>query len=192
MGALLRIMYYSVGSMLLGVILTLAGIALMFFLIKSWRRNSTFTLSSFIVGGVLFFFLAFQSILLCGAVTIKSYGDDIEAAINSMVAGLPQETVLTQADSQQLLDAISSEWPLVGYYVNLADFRGHTPRTVAAAMADELDSYMNWYIFRRVCWSLLFVAVGAAVVIKTMDGKSGGRRVSSRRAPSTYRRIYDD
>lgn len=64
-------MFHSAGSMFLGIFITLAGVGLMFFLIKSWRRNATYTLLSFIVGGVLFFFLAFQSILLCGAVTIK-------------------------------------------------------------------------------------------------------------------------
>ena len=65
---------YSVGSLLLGVFLTIVGIVLMFVLIRSWWRDSTFTPMSFVVGGILFFFLAFQAVLLCGAVTIKSMG----------------------------------------------------------------------------------------------------------------------
>ena len=74
--------------------------------------------------------------LFCGAVTIKSYSDDVERAINDMVEGLPDGVAFSQADSQQLLERISQEWPLVGYYVNMADFSGHTPATIASAMAD--------------------------------------------------------
>ena len=151
-----------------GVLLTIIGIVLMFVLIRLWWRNCTFTPMSFVVGGILFFFLAFQAVLLCGAITIKSYSDDVENAINVMVDGLPEDVLFSTEDSQTILDNIGEEWPLVGYYVNMADFQGHTPATIAGAMVDELCSYMNWFILRRVGWCLLFVLVGAIIVIKTI------------------------
>lgn len=167
------------GSLLLGVFLTILGIVLMFVLIRSWWRDSTFTPMSFVVGGILFFFLAFQAVLLCGAVTIKSYCDDVEMAIDGMVANVPDDILFSTEDSQQILDRISEEWPLVGYYVNMADFQGHTSATIGSAMADELRSYMNWFILRRVCWSLAFVVVGAIIVIKTITRRANQLRRSS-------------
>ena len=86
MGALFQIIAYSLGNLFLGVILTIVGVALMFVLIQSWRSNCTYTPLSYITGGILFLFLSFQAILLCGAVTIKSYSDDVEHAINGWVA----------------------------------------------------------------------------------------------------------
>ena len=169
MGALINILYYSVGSMLTGILLTIIGIVLMFTLIRLWWRNSTFTLTSILVGIVLFFFLSFQSVLLCGAITIKSYSDDVEAYINTLVRDVPDVEQFSTEESQIILDYISKEWPLVGYYVDLADFQGHTPTTIAKAMVDELRNYMNWFMFRRVCWSSLFAIVGAIVVIKTIS-----------------------
>lgn len=169
------------GSLLLGVFLTILGIVLMFVLIRSWWRDSTFTPMSFVVGGILFFFLAFQAVLLCGAVTIKSYCDDVETAINGLVANVPDDIPFSTEDSQQILDCISEEWPLVGYYVNMADFQGHTSATIGSAMADELRSYMNWFILRRVCWSLAFVVVGAIIVIKTITRRTNQLRRSSGR-----------
>mgnify|MGYP001776094880 FL=1 len=169
------------GSLLLGVFLTILGIVLMFVLIRSWWRDSTFTPMSFVVGGILFFFLAFQAVLLCGAVTIKSYCDDVEMAIDGMVANVPDDILFSTEDSQQILDRISEEWPLVGYYVNMADFQGHTSATIGSAMADELRSYMNWFILRRVCWSLAFVVVGAIIVIKTITRRANQLRRSSGR-----------
>ena len=168
---------------MLGVFLTIVGIVLMFVLIRSWWRNSTFTPMSFVVGGILFFFLAYQAVLICGAVTIKSYCDDVEMAINGMVANIPDDVPFSTEDSQVILDQISEEWPLVGYYVNMADFRGQTSATIGSAMADELRSYMNWFILRRVCWSLAFVVIGAIIVIKTITVHNNQLRRSSGRTP---------
>ena len=58
MGVLFHIIRYSIGNLFLGVLLTVAGILLMFVLIRSWRRDSTFTPVSYIVGVILFFFLS--------------------------------------------------------------------------------------------------------------------------------------
>lgn len=65
MGALFQIVAYSIGNLFLGILLTVVGVILLFVLIQSWYRNSTFTPVSYIVGGILFLFLSFQSILLC-------------------------------------------------------------------------------------------------------------------------------
>ena len=62
MGALFQIVAYSIGNLFLGILLTVVGVILLFVLIQSWYRNSTFTPVSYIVGGILFLFLSFQSI----------------------------------------------------------------------------------------------------------------------------------
>lgn len=182
MNALFNILTYSMGSLLLGIILTIVGIGLMFVFVKLWWKVDTFTPMSFICGFILFFFLAFQSVLFCGAVTIKSYCDDIEIAINQIVDKIPLNNRFSQEDSQLILNQISETWPLVGYYVNMADFEGHTPATIAKAMADELRSVMNWFILRRIGWSLLFVFIGAVAIIKSISGRyQSGRSLSTRR-----------
>lgn len=53
----MNIFYHSLGSMLVGVVLTIIGIILMYVLIRLWRRNSTFSIASIVVGIILFFFL---------------------------------------------------------------------------------------------------------------------------------------
>ncbi len=58
MGALMNIFYHSLGSMLVGVVLTIIGIILMYVLIRLWWRNSTFSIASIAVGIILFFFLS--------------------------------------------------------------------------------------------------------------------------------------
>lgn len=192
MGALYTIVSYSLGNLFLGILLTLVGVGLMFFLIRSWFSNSSFTPFSYIVGFVLFLFLSFQAVLLCGAVTIKSYCDEVEVAINEWVRNLPDDVQFDKESSQQVLEQIQQEWPLVGYFVGGADFTGHTPVDIARAMTDELHSFMNGFILRRIGWSLLFVVVGAFIVIKTMEHTRRQRNRGGYASARSRRRRYDD
>lgn len=192
MGALFNILAYSISSLFFGLLITIAGVVLMFFLIKSWRRGAAFSPASFVVGAVLFCLLAYQSVLFCGAVTIKSYSDDVEAAINDMVKDIPEDMAFSRDDSQSLLDRIGEEWPLVQYYVNMADFSGHNCNTIATAMANELRSYMNRFMLRRLGWCLLFVIGGAVVVIKTMRPASLSANCKYSTRHESVNRVYDD
>lgn len=195
MGALFTIIEYSISNLFIGVFLTLIGLFLMYFIIGSWFKNKSFTVLSFIVGGILFFLLSFQSVLLCGAVTIKTYSEDVEAYINSAVSNISTDYTFDEENSQKLLELITEEKPLVGYFVGGADFTGHTPDSIAEAFVDELRSFMNKFILRRVAWSLAFVILGAVIVINSMEGGSGRSRTSSRsgRSGSSVhrRRRYD-
>ncbi len=187
-GALSNILTHSIGSLVLGVVLTVAGVVSLFLIIKGWRKNATFTPLSFIVGAILFFPLAYQAIFICGAVTIKGYCDDVEMYVNKLVDGIPNYTEFNQKDSQKILDRICEEIPIVEYYLGWADFSGHTPETIAPAMANKIRSYMNWFILRRIGWSLLFIAIGAFIVIKTMESV---KRIH-RGEYHSRRKVYED
>lgn len=193
MGAYFKLLRTRWEICFLGVILTIVGVALMFVLIQSWRSNCTYTPLSYITGGILFLFLSFQAVLLCGAVTIKSYTDDVEHAINGWVANVPSDVQFDQEASQNVLERITEEWPLVGYFVGGADFTGHTSESLGPAMAEELRSFMNYFILRRIGWSLLFIICGAVIVIKSMERVSRRSYSSSRgRMAGSRRKRYDD
>lgn len=181
------ILFNSIGNLIWGVLLTVVGIALMFLIIKSWRKDAEFSPASYLVGIVLFFFLAFQSILMCGAITIKSGADEILSYINRMVEDIPEGIPFSTSNSQQILDNICDEYPIVGEYVDWADFEGHDSSDIADAMVEELNSFLNWYILRRIGWSVLFVVIGAVAVIKSMPNIYRNRRASSRPATSQRR-----
>ena len=168
MGVYASVLKYSIGNIFIGIIVTIIGLVLMFLLIKGWYKNATMSVVAYVVAVILVFFLSFHSTLICGAFTIKSYSDKVERLINSTVASLPTNQILDQDESQQILETISVGYPLVGYFLNYADFSGHTPQNIAKSMNDTMQTYMNWYILRRLGWVLLFVVVGAFIVIKTM------------------------
>lgn len=165
------ILHHALDCLFLGILFTIIGVGLLFFLIKGFYRNAAFTPLSLIVAVVLLVLLSLQSIMLCGAVKIKSLSDDMRMTINQCLPDYwdNRAVELSPGECQELLDNVIDEYPLVGYYVDMADFKGYDTTNIADAMIDEMNSVMNKFIWKRVGWSLLFILSGAFIVIKTMD-----------------------
>lgn len=172
------ILHHALDCLFIGILLTVLGVGLLFFLIKGFYRNSTFTPLSLVVAFVLLILLSLQSIMLCGAVKVKSMSDDVRMAINQCLPEywINKAVEITPAEGQELLDHVIDEYPLVGYYVDMADFKGYDTTNIADAMTDEMNSFMNKFIWKRVGWCLLFIITGAFIVIKTMDVVHAVRR----------------
>ncbi|MDO4930671.1 MAG: hypothetical protein Q4E59_06010 [Bacteroidales bacterium] len=180
MGIVFDILFNSIGSIFLGLLLTFVIVGLIYWLVQALSsNNSTFSPVGYFAGGLLFFFLAFQMILICGAFTVKSYVDNVEETINGFVAALPQDEILTDGENQNIMDHVVEEYPLVGNYIDTAKLSGQTASDFAHATASALRASINSYILRRAGWSLLFILLSTTCMAMTM--KRAYR--STRRAP---------
>lgn len=190
MSALFEILRYSTGSVLLGILFGLACLALFFFLIKGWYKNATFTPVSYIVGAVLGILLIFQSILICGSVSIYRSISRYEMIAQEMVdkyLAYNPDRVFTNSETNALTQDIISNNPLLSYYVGGSEIVGYNVSQYPKALADACRTYFRWYIFRRVMWSLGFVIVAAVIVIKTMEHSQQSHRPSRTRPASRTR-----
>ena len=117
-----------------------------------------------------------------------------EWIIKNMRTTPPTAITLSSEDAQVILNQVSNEFPIVGYYVNKVESWGNTPSSIAKSLVDALHRYLNWFILRRIGWCLLFIVLGAVAVINTIskenrNGKSPrytSRRLNSKRG-SRYR-----
>ena len=150
MWALYDILNYSFSSVIWGLLIAIACMALFVFLIKGWYKDATFSPVSYIIGAILFIFLSFQCVLIVGSLKIISMTDDYKQRITSIVESVysPSDMV-SMPQASDVIDTIIDEFPI--------------------AMADELRSFMRWYIFRRILWCLGFVIVGAICVLRSMS-----------------------
>lgn len=198
MQALFNILQYSIGSLFIGILLTVLGMAIMVFLIRGWYKDALFSLWSYVVGAVLFFLLAFQNTLVVGAIAIIRSTDDYERYITYIVESYAKERTndptgtsrafneLMESEalseqSDELIKYTMVQYPLLGYYISGADLRGFSFSQLPAAMMDELRSMLRWYIVRRLLWELLFVAVGSFIVIRSLAHKTPTHRYSPQR-----------
>jgi len=166
---LFEILRYSFSSVIWGVLIAIFCMALFVFLIKGWYKDATFSPVSYLVGAVLFLFLSFQCVLIVGSLKIISMTDDYEQQITALVQSYSPEDEVSQAQASEVIDAIINEFPILEYYIGGGEFSGYTASQLPAAIAQELRSFMRWYIFRRILWCLGFVAVGAYLVIRSLS-----------------------
>lgn len=167
---LFDILQYSFSSLFWGVLTAGLCMALFVFLIKGWYKDAEFSPVSYLVGGILFCLLTVQCILIVGSCKIIQTAGYYEIQLTRMVEQSlsPYEEVsplLTDDIIKQLIE----EYPLLEHYISGGEFSGYTARELPHAISEELRSFMQWYIFRRILWCLAFVIVGAVCVIKTMS-----------------------
>lgn len=166
---LFEILKYSFSSVIWGVLIAVSCMALFVFLIKGWYKDATFSPVSYLVGAVLFLFLSFQCVLIVGSLKIISMTDEYEQQITALVQSYSPEDEVSQAQASEVIDAIIDKFPILEYYIGGGEFSGYTASQLPAAIAQELRSFMRWYIFRRILWCLGFVAVGAFLVIRSLS-----------------------
>ncbi len=186
--ALFDILRYSFSSAIWGILIAVACMVLFVFLIKGWYKDATFSPVSYVIGAILFLFLSIQCILIVGSLKILDTTDYYEMEITQIVDSsydTLDEVTMGQADD--IIKVIIDRFPLLQYYISGGEFSGFTAKELPHAMADELRSFMRWYIFRRILWCLGFVIVGAVCVIKSMSKQK--KRVSSNLRRSV---TYDD
>ena len=174
---LFDILRYSFSSMIWGILIAVACMALFVFLIKGWYKDATFSPISYAVGAILFLFLSFQCILIVGSLKIISMTDEYEQRIANIVESVyssSEEVSMSQASD--VIDTIIDEFPILEYYIGGGEFSGFTAEQLPHAMADELRSFMRWYIIRRILWCFGFVIVGAICVIKSLSKNYQGIR----------------
>ena len=190
MGLLVDIFTNSLLSIFLGFLFALGGVILLFLAIQGWYKNRTFTPLSYVAGAVVFCFFLYQSILICGAFACKSFGDEIEARINEIVAlraSFMPDYEFSREQTDEIFKEATAVFPVIAEYVGWADFEGHTPLNIAASMHETLDKFLNIFILKRLGWCLLFLVLGALAVIKTMDVQ---RAIASRRRTGSSARTH--
>jgi hypothetical protein len=168
--ALFDILKYSFSSAIWGILIAVICMALFVFLIKGWYKDATFSPVSYIIGAILFVFLSVQCVLIIGSLKIISTTDYYETEISRIVDNVYDASdEVTKGQSDDIIQVIIDRFPILHYYIGGGEFSGFTAKELPHAMADELRSFMRWYIFRRILWCLGFVIVGAICVIKSLS-----------------------
>lgn len=172
--------------------------ALFFLLIKGWWKDAVMSLSTYIVGGVLGILLMFQCTLICGSLAIMHKANEFEAlateAVQQMVTRgeATLNEIVNHAETQEVMDEIVRNHPILGSYCEGADFTGHELVELPKAMTAELNNYLKKYIVRRLLWALAFVVVAAVVANYTITkGNATNRQYASHRRSNDRMRQRD-
>ena len=96
--------------------------------------------------------------------------DEYEQRISLIVEdSYSPSDMVSMPEASDVVDTIIDEYPILEYYISGGEFSGYSASQLPHVMADELRSFMRWYIDRRILWCLGFVIVGAICVIRSMS-----------------------
>lgn len=179
-GLLYDILTYSAGSLIIGLIVTLLLVGLLFFIVKGFFPQSTFSPLSIVVGVVLTFFLGYRMITMCGAISLKWMCDDFETYINGLIPEkMLQEAVpLSESETDVIMDKALNEFPILSQFVGGGTFIGNDTSNIAHAMATTLNEFLNQFIWQSLLWGFVYLVIAAALVVWTLK-KQWDHRLSS-------------
>lgn len=174
-------------SVFYAVIITAALMALLYAILKSISRNIVCCVPFYITGVVLAVLLTIQFTLLIGAVRCKGSIDSVQVFLEQNVEN--NIGTVSAKESQEILDDMVEEFPLIGVFIGYANFSGNDVRNLPEVMCDSLNSFFNKYILHRILWIMVLV-VTACVIVMLYDWRTTTHTV--RTNARVARRNYDD
>ena len=79
--------------------------------------------------------------------------------------------VVNANESQAIFDMLIDDYPMLGNYLQLADFSGNHVADLVFAMPQEVRSEMSSVIWSNLLWALGYIVVACIVVMIFDKGK---------------------
>lgn len=179
-------------SVLWGIVIALAVMGLVVFIVNAIASNRSMTPLSWIAALIMAIMVCIQSTLMVGAIKAKSIAADLERTVSTAAEKVDEfgsETVSTLG-VKETVSAVKEKYPYIKQFADTDDLSTANAKDTAAEIHNAAQHALNWYIVRRVGWSLLFAVIGALIAYKTMD--SVRQHSVKLRRGTTSRYVYDD
>lgn len=174
----------SYSSIWYGIIAAVIFVAAIFFIIAAMQGdNKRFSPLTYVLGIALTAFLSFQFTFLIGAIIFKSDCNDITSIINDFVPN----SVLTNGvgEIRGNLKQLAEEEPFIKNFIDVEAIDDSlSDGAIGDAILSKVHSYLNWYIVRRILWSLLACGIIGTLMYISMERNRLHRSASGRRNAS--------
>lgn len=161
---------HIISSIFWGIVIALAVMGLAVLIIKAIAPNRSMTPLSWIAALIMAVMVCIQSTLMVGAIKAKSIVADIEDTVNT-VAEEADEFSAEESPTlniQEKINAVKEKYPYIKQFADTSKLSTANAEDTAANIHDAAQHFLNWYIVRRVGWGLLFVVIGALIIMKTL------------------------
>ena len=177
-------------SIFYGVIITAVIMAILYALLRAISKGIVLSIPFYITGVVMAILLIIQLSLMIGAMQAKDAADSAEIYVNQLLEDA--SGVVGAQDSQQVLDAITEEFPIIGAYIGFADFSGTRVSDLAVTMHSKIIDYLSSYIWHRVWWIFGIIIVSCLIAICFSENNVSKKNRNTNQYRSSSRKNYDD
>lgn len=169
-------------SIFYGVIVTAVVMAILYAVLKALSKGIVQTPVFFVTGVVLAILLIVQFSLMIGAIQAKDAVDSAEIYMTQLVED--KFGTVGANDSQKVMDAVTEQFPVIGSFLDIADFSGHDIAELPEVMHETMIDYLSSYIWHRVWW-IIGIIVVACIVVELFD-KKGSNHGNGRRSATSH------
>ena len=168
-----------------GVIATAVIMSILYFILKSLSQGIVKSIPFYVTGVILAFLLICNFSIVIGAYQVKESTESMELSLRQFAEQV--SGVVNANESQAIFDMLVDDYPMLGNYLQLADFSGNHVSDLAFAMPQEVRSEMNDVIWSNLLWALGYIVIACIVVMifdrgmysQKTEYKNGRRPVSS-------------
>lgn len=167
-----------------GVLVAVIVVAALFFIIAAMQGgNKRFSPLTYVLGVALAAFLSFQFTFMIGAIMFKIDCNDITFIINDLV---PNRTLTNGVtDLRNNLKQLAEEEPFIKNFIDVDAIDENLPDgAIGDAILSKVHTYINWFIVRRILWSLLAIGIVGTLMYISMERNRLHRSASGRRNAS--------
>ena len=167
-----------------GIIAAIIFVAALFFIIAAMQGgNKRFSPLTYVLGIALTAFLSFQFTFMIGAIMFKSDCNDITSIINDFIPNSSLTKGVGEIRSN--LKQLAEEEPFIKNFIDVDEIDDSLPDgAIGDAILSKVHSYLNWYIVRRILWSLLACGIIGTLMYMSMERNRLHRSASGRRNAS--------
>ena len=167
-----------------GILVAVIVVAALFFIIAAIQgTNKRFSPLTYVLGAALTAFLSFQFTFMIGAIMFKIDCNDITSIINDLV---PNSNLTNGAgDLRSNLKQLADEEPFIKNFIDVDAINENLPDgAIGDAILSKVHTYLNWYIVRRILWSLFAIGIVGTLMYISMERNRLHRSASGRRNAS--------
>jgi len=131
------------------------------------------TLLSYAILAILVSLLAYQCTFMVGALRLKNTCHTIESVIDEL---MPKQNIIGPKEAKMAIAGAAAIVPLVADLTDLEDLTHYEKfDSFGQAATNKAQNTLNWFIARRVGWSVFFMILGYFGVNYTMEIKTKTR-----------------
>lgn len=146
-----------------GILVTVAIMAILYAVLKAINKSIVQTPVFYITGVVIAILLLIQTSLMIGAIQAKDTAGAAHIYLSQMLEN--SRGIISAQESQQVMNAITEKFPIIGTFADIADFSGNDLTELPEVVYNTLVDYLNSYIWHRIWWLLGILFVGCLIVI---------------------------
>lgn len=185
----LSLLSTTISSIIYGIIVAAAILALLYVVLKYISKAMVKTKVFYFTGSVLSILLIIQCSLMIGSIQARGEIIAVKIYLSQLVEN--KYGTINAQESQKIMDSVDEQFPIVGVFVNMANFAGHDISELPEAMSETLDDYLSSYIWHHfLC--ILGIIIVACLIVMLYDKRNPTPVQPKRRTTMASRKNYDD